>query len=123
MCIAWNATKAAARVGDDAALTAQVALALAAVLDGRRGERIESDVDRGWVRLRGEVRRHDRKQAAWACVRDLWGVKGVTDLIEVRPPMASTPWSKRWLLALQRVLPARRPRHSALRRARSQRRF
>jgi osmotically-inducible protein OsmY len=113
MCIAWNTTKS----GNDAALAAQVASALAAVLDGRRGERIEASVDEGWVRLRGEVRRYDRKLAACTCVRCLWGVRGLTDLVEVRPYAASASWSKRLLLALRRVLPAHRLRRSSLRRA------
>lgn len=121
MCIAWNAAKAATRAENDAALAAQIALALAAVLDGRRGERVEANVDDGWVRLRGEVRRYDRKQAACACVRGLWDVKGLTDLVEVMPHAASAPWSKRLLLALQRALPARGPYRGWLRRVFSRR--
>jgi osmotically-inducible protein OsmY len=53
-------------------------------------ERIKVKVSNGWVTLEGEVEWYYQKGAAERAVRYLAGVKGVTDLIALRPiPMPS----------------------------------
>ncbi|MBF9134895.1 BON domain-containing protein [Plantactinospora sp. S1510] len=48
-------------------------------------EQIEVTVANGWLTLRGEVERGYQKRAAERSVRRLTGVRGVTNLIAVRP--------------------------------------
>jgi osmotically-inducible protein OsmY len=48
-------------------------------------DRIKVKVSRGWLTLAGEVDWHYQKGAAERAVRDLPGLKGVTNLIAVRP--------------------------------------
>ncbi len=52
-------------------------------------ERIKVTVHEGWVTLEGDVDWHYQKEAAERSVRDLMGVKGVTNLIAVAAPKAS----------------------------------
>jgi osmotically-inducible protein OsmY len=47
-------------------------------------ERIQTMVEEGWVTLKGEVEWQDQKSAADAALRDLKGVKGVINEIDVK---------------------------------------
>jgi osmotically-inducible protein OsmY len=49
------------------------------------GDKIKVTVSKGWVTLEGEVEWQFQKQDAERDVRNLWGVKGVTNLITVKP--------------------------------------
>ena len=53
-------------------------------------ERIEVTVSDGWVALEGDVDWNYQKEAAEKSVRDLTGVKGVTNLITVAAPKISS---------------------------------
>ena len=46
---------------------------------------IHLTVDKGWITLNGEVEWQYQKQEAERAVRGLWGVKGVSNLITVKP--------------------------------------
>jgi osmotically-inducible protein OsmY len=48
-------------------------------------EKLDVTVSKGWVKLRGEVEWHYQREDAYEVVRRLSGVKGVTNLIVVRP--------------------------------------
>jgi osmotically-inducible protein OsmY len=48
-------------------------------------EKIKITVSKGWVTLEGEVEWQFQKQDAERDIRNLWGVKGVTNLITVKP--------------------------------------
>jgi len=48
-------------------------------------DKIQVTVSKGWVTLRGEVEWQFQRQDAESVVRRLTGVKGVTDLITVKP--------------------------------------
>lgn len=48
-------------------------------------DKIKVTVSKGWVTLEGEVEWQFQKQDAERDVRSLWGVKGVTNLITVKP--------------------------------------
>jgi osmotically-inducible protein OsmY len=48
-------------------------------------EKIHVTVDKGWVTLKGEVEWQYQRQEAERAVRGLWGVKGVSNLITVKP--------------------------------------
>ncbi|TAK35787.1 MAG: BON domain-containing protein [Chloroflexota bacterium] len=52
-------------------------------------QQIKTTVRDGWVTLEGHVRWHYQKVAAYKSVRDLMGVRGVSDLITVAAPSAS----------------------------------
>jgi osmotically-inducible protein OsmY len=62
-----------------------------AVLDGLcfdaevQPDRIQVTVENGWVVLEGEVQTEEQKSAAGRATRQLMGVKGVTNGIEVKP--------------------------------------
>jgi osmotically-inducible protein OsmY len=49
-------------------------------------DRVSANVSSGWVTLRGEVEWEYQKASAWAAVRDLVGVCGITDLVRVATP-------------------------------------
>lgn len=49
------------------------------------GGRIQTRVEDGWVTLKGEVEWQDQKTAAGTALRDLKGVKGVINEIDVKP--------------------------------------
>jgi osmotically-inducible protein OsmY len=51
--------------------------------------KIQVTVRNGWVNLEGEVAWHYQKEAAARAVHDLTGVKGVTNLITVKPQVSS----------------------------------
>jgi osmotically-inducible protein OsmY len=61
-------------------------------------------VDQGWLTLDGEVRWQYEKSAAERAVRNLKGVRGVTNLITIKPPTV-TPFdvSKKIKDALRRA--------------------
>jgi osmotically-inducible protein OsmY len=48
--------------------------------------RIRSTVSDGWVTLEGDVDNHNERTDAQRAVRDLAGVRGVTNQIQVKPP-------------------------------------
>jgi osmotically-inducible protein OsmY len=48
-------------------------------------DKIQVTVDKGWVTLKGEVEWQYQKEEAERAVRPLWGVKGVSNLIVVKP--------------------------------------
>jgi osmotically-inducible protein OsmY len=54
-------------------------------------ERVEVTVSRGWVSLQGEVEWQYQKRAAERSVRRLSGVRGVTNLVTVRPRYRPEP--------------------------------
>jgi osmotically-inducible protein OsmY len=53
-------------------------------------EKLDVTVSKGWVTLKGDVEWHYQKQDAERVVRRLSGVKGVINLITVRPRLAPT---------------------------------
>jgi osmotically-inducible protein OsmY len=52
---------------------------------GIPADKVHVTVDKGWVTLKGEVEWQYQKQDAEQAVRRLWGVKGVSNLITVKP--------------------------------------
>ena len=52
---------------------------------GIPADKIHVTVDKGWVTLKGEVEWQYQRQEAEHAVRRLWGVKGVSNLITVKP--------------------------------------
>jgi osmotically-inducible protein OsmY len=54
-------------------------------------EKVEVVVSKGWVTLRGEVEWEYQKRAAEQAVRRISGVRGVTNLVVVRPRMTPDP--------------------------------
>lgn len=54
-------------------------------------ENLEVTVSKGWVTLRGEVEWEYQKREAERVVRRLTGVRGVSNLITVRPRLKATP--------------------------------
>jgi osmotically-inducible protein OsmY len=53
-------------------------------------EKIQVTVEKGWVTVRGEVEWQYQRQEAERVVRRLWGVKGVSNLITVKPLASPT---------------------------------
>jgi osmotically-inducible protein OsmY len=53
-------------------------------------DRIKATVDDGWIALDGEVEWQYQKWAAESAVRNLTGIKGVSNLLTVKPRNAST---------------------------------
>ncbi|ROT32274.1 BON domain-containing protein [Micromonospora sp. HM5-17] len=75
--------------GDAARTDADIATAASRALEWDSFvpmERLEVTVANGWLTLRGEVEQGFQKRAAERAVRRLTGVRGVTNLIAVRPP-------------------------------------
>ena len=60
-------------------------------------------VSNGWVTLEGEVRWHFQKEAAEDTVGSIPGVKGVSNLIKVRPRLAPNQMKSRIEEALERI--------------------
>jgi len=54
-------------------------------------EQVDVTVSHGWVHMRGEVDWDFQRRAAERAVRRLSGVRGVTNLITIRPPVTPTP--------------------------------
>jgi len=48
-------------------------------------DKIQVTVDKGWVTLKGELEWQYQKQEAERVIRRLWGVKGVSNLITLKP--------------------------------------
>jgi osmotically-inducible protein OsmY len=65
-------------------------------------ELIKTKVENGWVTLEGAIEFFYQKSAAERCVRFLNGVKGVTNLISVKPGAATTRVSQNIEAALKR---------------------
>ena len=104
----WSAEKAAQRVsgvkavtdeivvklpGDTELTDTEIARAAVNALDWNaslpRG-RVAVIVSHGWITLEGTVKFHCERVAAEYAVRGLRGVKGVTNLISVKPPQTSS---------------------------------
>jgi osmotically-inducible protein OsmY len=58
-------------------------------------EKIQVTVDKGWVTLKGEVEWQYEKEEAERTVRPLWGVKGISNLIVVKPHASPTDLKKK----------------------------
>jgi osmotically-inducible protein OsmY len=65
-------------------------------------EKIQVTVSKGWVTLRGEVEWQYQKEDAERVVRRLTGVKGVTNLITVKPRVTATELKEKIQTALLR---------------------
>jgi osmotically-inducible protein OsmY len=65
-------------------------------------DRIDVTVSRGWVTLKGEVDWQFQKVDAERVVRRLWGVRGVTNLITVKPTPAQSELKQKIEQALVR---------------------
>jgi osmotically-inducible protein OsmY len=65
-------------------------------------EKLKVTVSKGWVTLEGEVEWQYQKQDAERDVRNLWGVKGVTNLISVKPRLKASELKKKVEQALIR---------------------
>lgn len=65
---------------------------------------VQAKVSNGWVILNGEVDWHFQKEAAAATVRPLYGVKGVTNLIKLKPKTTPGDVRKRIQDALARTV-------------------
>ena len=48
-------------------------------------DKVQVTVDKGWVTLKGELEWQYQKQEAERVIRRLWGVKGVSNLITLKP--------------------------------------
>ena len=70
---------------------------------GLSTENIQVTVSKGWVTLRGEVEWQFQKEDAEKVVRRLLGVRGVTNLITVKPRLAATDLKKKIEDALVRT--------------------
>ncbi len=58
-------------------------------------DKIQVTVDKGWVTLEGEVEWQYQKLEAGRAVRGLWGVKGVSNLIVVKPAASPSDLKKK----------------------------
>jgi osmotically-inducible protein OsmY len=58
-------------------------------------DKIQVTVDKGWVTLNGEVEWHYQKLEAERAVRGLWGAKGVSNLIIVKPSASPSDLKKK----------------------------
>jgi osmotically-inducible protein OsmY len=76
-------------VRDDSALAERIAHVLR--WNTSVPETVEAEVRDGWVTLRGEVAWSFQRDAAMRAVRDLTGVKGLSNLITVKPRVKPTP--------------------------------
>jgi osmotically-inducible protein OsmY len=65
-------------------------------------DRIQVKVQRGWVTLTGEVEWQYQRMAAEADVRKLSGVIGVSNLIEIKPPVQAADVKQKILDPLRR---------------------
>ena len=68
-----------------------IAKAAVAALDwdvGLEDSNIRVVVEEGWIKLSGEVKAFYQKEAAETCVRNLYGIKGIINQIEVKPSVA-----------------------------------
>ncbi len=58
-------------------------------------DKIQVTVDKGWVTLKGEVEWQYQKLEAERAVRGLWGAKGVSNLIIVKPAASPSDLKKK----------------------------
>src|SRR5690349_9687034 len=65
-------------------------------------EKLKVTVSKGWVTLEGEVEWQYQKEDAERDVRNLWGVKGVTNLISVKPRLKASELKEKVEQALVR---------------------
>jgi osmotically-inducible protein OsmY len=65
-------------------------------------DRIQAKVEKGWLTLEGEVDWFYQKEAAERAVRYLTGIKGLTNLITVRPRPTPSDVKQRIRQALER---------------------
>jgi osmotically-inducible protein OsmY len=66
-------------------------------------DKIKVTVDNGWVTLKGEANYKYQKEAAEHAVRNLTGVVGVSNLIEIKPSVSSTEVKRKIEEALERM--------------------
>ena len=66
-------------------------------------DKIQVTVDKGWVTLKGELEWQYQKQEAERVIRRLWGVKGVSNLITLKPLASPTDLKKKIEDALVRT--------------------
>jgi osmotically-inducible protein OsmY len=57
--------------------------------------KVQITVENGWVTLKGEVEWQYQKQEAERVIRRLWGVRGVSNLITVKPSESPTDLKKK----------------------------
>jgi len=88
-----------ARTDSDIALAAENALRWDVLVPH---DKIKLTVFNGFITLEGEVDRHFQKEAAEQAVSRLEGVRGVDDLIEIKPKVAPAEVSKKIEAALKR---------------------
>jgi len=67
-----------------------------------RTEKIDVTVSKGWVTLRGEVEWQHQREDAEKVIRRITGVKGVTNLIAVKPRITASELKKKIEAALLR---------------------
>jgi len=82
-----------------------IARAAANALDWTSGiprDRIKVTVDKGWVTLKGDVDWQYQRTAAEDAVRYHWGVKGVINLIELKPSVSKAVVKQKLEEALKR---------------------
>jgi osmotically-inducible protein OsmY len=65
-------------------------------------DRIKVTVSKGWVALEGNVDWQFQKTAAEKAVRELYGVRGVTNLIQVKPSVSKAEVQSKIVEALKR---------------------
>jgi osmotically-inducible protein OsmY len=87
------------RTDSDIALAAVDALAWRTSVPAGR---VKLSVSKGWITLEGDVDWQFQKTAAFDAVHHLMGVRGVTNLIDVKPRVSATEVKSRIESALQR---------------------
>jgi osmotically-inducible protein OsmY len=114
----WRAEEAAHRVTGVTAVAndievrmfgqrtdADIAAAVKHALDWNTSiplNKVHVTVDNGWVTLKGELEWQYQRQEAERVVRSLWGVKGVSNLISIKPAASPTDLKKKIEAALVR---------------------
>jgi osmotically-inducible protein OsmY len=117
----WKAERAAERVagvravaneievrlpGENKRTDADIAAAAAQALKWNTlvpFDKIKATVDNGWVTLKGDVNYRYQKEAAERAVRNLTGVVGVSNLVEIKPAVTATEVKKKIEDALERM--------------------
>lgn len=87
------------RTDADIGLAAERALAWNALVPD---DRVQATIEGGWLSLTGEVEWDYQRRAAEHAVRDLMGVTGVTNLIEVTPRLSPADVERKIQAALAR---------------------
>jgi osmotically-inducible protein OsmY len=65
-------------------------------------EQVKARVEHGWVTLEGEVEWEYQRRAAYRAVRDLTGIRGVSNLVTLKPRLSGFDVSQRIKEALRR---------------------